>query len=574
MTDRSVGHADLTDPPEASPAGPAGGGPRAARFAATFGADADRNVERLRTAFDLPASTSDVGAVDDTAAPTTVRVAGAGTIGGRQGWAWSHSPLPGTAGDDLDHTRLAEDAATVAVQDAGRLQVRTGISGAQGLYHWVDADGSAAVLASLPTPIVDAGIAAPTADWDAWAQIISTGGPLGDRTPFREVRRLGPEQALTVAADGRVAVVPRRWEWLGEVPEGAAGLDDVATALDDAVARQARRNPLRILLSGGWDSRVLATLAVRHDPATSAWTTSKDAGTAWEELIARQVALQLGLDHRLRQPDARAFEDDLHAYVGTVGYLTAYHVWLHHLARSLADQPGTVLDGLGGGVFFGGAFPPTVGVGTDQDRRFAQLVRYLRSAPGVLRPSVETQLTERSRAGFDRATRHLQGHREVDALSAYLTRTLPGIGHGPFGLVAAFSRAASPFLDHDVVTSSMAIPVADRRDRRLYPALLRRWARSVADLGTAVEPAPRHRRRPQRGACVRTATAVRTALVGHPVGELLHPRLRGADIATWQQHLESKADQHILRSLWMLALWLDHYRPGGDGPEVLARPTG
>ncbi len=556
---------DASDGTEDPASGPAA-------LAAATGSNGQLRARRIATAVGLGD-----GATPTAHAPTSgvhCHLLASGHVLGPSGWAWSHAPLPTTAAGDLDRARITEDAATIAQRPDGGIEVRTGISGAQGLYVHLDPDSGEVAIASLPTALVDADVAPSIADWDAWAEIIASGGGFGGRTPFRHVRRLQPTDALVIGAHGTPMIEPRAWEWFDEVPEGSATLDDIADALDHVVARIADRAPLHVLLSGGWDSRVLAALAARHDPGASAWTTSKDAGTAWEELIARRVARELHLSHRIQQPDAAAFADDMVDYSRTVGYQTSYHVWLNHLVRGLQRRAGTVLDGLGGGVFFGGAFPPTFGLGSAHERRFAQSIRYLRSAPGVLRPEVEEQLTERVRAGFDEVTRPLVGHREVDALSAYLIRTLPGISLGPFGLVARYARTATPFLAHRVVRASAAIPAKDRRDRRLYPALLRRIAPTVADLPTAQEPPPRDRRRPQRGASVRTATAMRASLTAHAVGELLHPDLRHAEVKVWQRHLESKADQHVLRSLWMLALWLDRYRPSGEGPEVLARPVG
>lgn len=543
-----------------------------AHLTAVIGTDPEPTLTRL----DRPSGLRQdaIGEAELGRLPLKVRVRGAGFVASSEGVSWSHSPIDRPSVDHLSTARVLDDAATLRLRTDGSVEVRTGISGAQGLFTTRAAQPDGAVVSSSAQPLVDAELVDRSADWDAWAHIIAAGGALGDRTPFRRVRRLTPTEALVVGTDGAAHIAARSWEWLAERPHEDGDISAIAEALDAAVARQASRSTLHILLSGGWDSRVLAILAARHDGDVDAWTISKDAGTAWEELIARKVARQLGLRHHLIQPDARRFEEDLQDYAELVGFQTPYHVWLLPLARRLGDLDGTVLDGLGGGVFFGGAFPPTVGLGSAQDRRFAQLIRYLRAAPGILRAETEAQLTERTRAAFDALTLPLMDHREVDALSAYLTRTLPGISLGPFGLVAGFTPVATPFLDHEVVTTSLAVPVGHRKDRALYPQLLNRWAPGLLGLRTAVEPPPQKRRRPIRSASRRTATALRSALVGHDVGCLLHPRLRRADVGTWQRQLESKAVQHVLRSLWLLSLWMDREQPDGDGPDVLARPTG
>lgn len=560
---------------------------RVARLAVAVGPDAARYAGRLLTALGgheqpaadgpaagpTPADAGDERAPRPPADPGCVVVLGDGVVAARGGWAWSHQPLPRFV-DDLAHARLSHDAATIVARPDGGIEVRCGVSGAQGVYVHLAAPGGTSAVTSDPAAFALAGLERARPDWDAWAQIIAGGGALAGGTPFGGVRRLQPGESLVVSGAGVARLEPRRWEWLEDTEASSGRLDRVADALDAAVGRIAAHSVPQPLLSGGWDSRVLTTLAARHHPEVTVWTTSKDTGTAREELVARQVARALAVQHRLVPARADRYPEDLAAYADAVAHQTSYHVWLEPLARALGDVPGTAVDGLGGGVFFGGAFPPTHGFGAPADRRFAQLVRYLRDAPGVLRPAVEAQLAARTRAAFDRVTTPLEGHREVDALSAYLTRTLPGISLGPYGLLATHIRAATPFLDHDVVRTSTAMPVRARRDRRLYPVLLRRWAPAMAELPTAVEPPPQWRLRPRRSASRHTASVCRQVLRRHAVGTLLHPRLLSADIATWQGHLESNADQHVLRSLWVLVLWLERHRLPAPGIDTLREPVG
>lgn len=546
------------------------------RIAITIGPSSGKATIRIAAALSPPiaAASPPLHRIAGPDAAGQVTVFGAGAVAGREGWAWSWGPLDNDAGDHLANARRQDDAATLRIASDGRIELRGGISGAQGQFIHLDRTRGVATIASAPAALVEAGSATAAPDWDAWAQLIVSGGPLGSATPFRDVRRLQTDQAL-VAGDGLPPrIVSRPWEWYDAVTGNDGRVDTIADAVDAAVERLARRRPLQVLLSGGWDSRVLATLALRHDPAASAWTTSKDSGTAWEELVARQVAGILGLPHHLVQADARGFARDLDAYAVAVDHQTPYHVWLLALTQALSSTSATTLDGLGGGVFFGGAFPPTRGPGDAHEYRAAQLTRYLRAAPGVLRPEVEAQLEDRTRAGFEQLARPLKGHPEVDALTAYLTRTLPGISLGPYGLVSGATTVATPFLDPDVVAASLRIAPERRRHRALYPSLLERWSPALAQLPTIAEPAPQRRRRPRRSTARATATAFRDRLPQHPVGELLSAELRTADITTWQRHLASHADQHLLRSLWLLAGWLDRHHPSADGLDAFLAPTG
>jgi hypothetical protein len=548
-------------------------GPAGARVSIAIGPVPERAAHDVADLLPTPIATAAAtpGTVDGPATPVDVAVVGAGVVAGSRGWAWSAGPLPTDSGDRPDVARRQDDASTLVVTEPGDLEVRSGISGAQPVFVHITTDGGV-LVASSPSALVHAGVAPATPDWDAWAQIIATGGVLGAASPFRGIRRLGPGEVLVVSRAAWPRIVDRDWEWR-EPGASNGGLDPIAQALDAAVERIAARGPLRTTLSGGWDSRVLAAMARRHDRDATTWTTSKDSGTAREELVARQVANLLGVQHKLVQPDPRRFAADLDEYARVVDHQTPYHVWLLPLAERLAERPAITLDGLGGGVFFGGAFPPKRGPGGAEERRCLQLLRYLHAAPGVLRPEVEAQLEARTRAAFDRIAMPLRGHPEVDALTAYLTRTLPGIALGPYGLMGSASSVATPFLDAEVVAASMCIPPRQRRDRSLYPSLLSRWSPPLAELATIAEPAPQRRRRARRSATRVTAGAFRHRLADHTVAELLTPELRGGDVGVWQAHLSSHADQHLLRSLWLLADWLDRFVPSATGLEALLEPT-
>src|SRR5690606_22326070 len=204
--------------------------------------------------------------------------------------------------------------------------------------------------------------------------------------------------------------------------------------------------PLASLLSGGWDSRVLATLAARVDSGTSAWTTSSDTGHALEELVAAQVADRLGLAHKIVPPRWDRFGDDLRHFAHAVEHQTSFHIWAVPLADALADTGATVLDGIGGGIFVGGAFPDHGSAQPLIDQRFDRLTHYLDAAAAVLHPNVAAQVRDRTRASFERVAAPLEDHPFGAAFTAYLCRTLPGISLSPFGLFADASPVAAPFV--------------------------------------------------------------------------------------------------------------------------------
>jgi hypothetical protein len=465
----------------------------------------------------------------------------------------------GTVEPTLDHPQasvwgtLANDAAVIRPDDG---VLRTGVSGAAPLY--ADLAGPSRHFCSRVEPLAQTAEAL-TPDWDAWAHIIAAGAPLEGRTSFSEIRRLPPWSRVT--ADGDLPTVPDPdWPWLHVDESATATVDGIRDGLVDAVGDLTGSSPPISLLSGGWDSRILAALAAVSAPeSVTAWTTSSDTGHVLEELVASKVAAELGIAHEIVPPRWDHFGADLEYFTQVVDYQTSFHVWLVPLARRLAGRNGTVLDGLGGGIFVGGAFPDTDHSGSPTEHRFARLTHYLDAADDVLAPGAAAQIRERTRAGFAAVAAPLADHPFAATFTAYLTRTLPGISLAPMGLIANGTPVATPFLADNVVRAALAVPASQHADGRLYPELLRPIGPQLAAMPTAADLAPAHRTHRRRVSSMEAATVVRNLVMREPVRALLAPALAGAELDRWCTLLDRTKSQHLLRGLATLSLWLDHY---------------
>ncbi len=405
-------------------------------------------------------------------------------------------------------------------------------------------------------------------DWDGIAELLAIGAPIDGRTTVRGMRRLRPWETL----DEGGAVTTERWSWL-DLESGGGSVDAVVSALEATVADHAS-NGFAPLLSGGWDSRILATLAVRASPAdrpVTVRTTSSDTGTVLEELVAAQVAERLGAHHKILMPRRDRFAPDLALFASAVDFQTAFHIWLVPAVEDLDPAGGTVVDGLGGGVVLGGAFADPSGRGSLLDRRFAATSPYLGDAGAVLCPAAVTAVTDRARAGFDALATPLLGHRHGATWTAYLARTLPGISLAPYGLVSAKAPVATPYLDDRVVAAAMA--VEDHTDGRLYPEVMGRLDPVLATLPTAAELTPWPRPHPRRISSAEAAGVIRDLVLAPTVRPLIDDALAGAPLERWMAVLATRGGQHLLRGLAVLALWFDRWadRLGGVDTEGLLR---
>lgn len=483
-------------------------------------------------------------------------------------------------------TSSASEPAYVRLTGGSRGEVSTGEPGA--CRHAVVWGSLSELIAASEGPL--------TPDWTAWAEILAFGAPLAGRTPFAGVRRLQPGEEATVqhTCPGRagpqhsdadascsaqepapVVVRQQGWSWLDVEPEPGLRPEkltvEVLELLRAEVRSAAPEGALHPMLSGGRDSRLLAALAVQEQPeGLTAWTTSSDTGTSMEELVAARVAAVLDLKHRIVPAEHGAFPQDVRDYAQVVDHMASFHIWLMPVSRALRQaaersDPGTVLDGLGGGIFLGGGFPedPALAEGSPSaarilDSRFARMGRYLDAAEEVLAPQVGEELRERARADFDQVAAPLADHPNGATLTAYLTRTLPGISLAPAKVLSSAQPARTPIMADEVITRALRIPHRTKADGLWYRDLLAQTDPQIAALPTAAE-LTRRRQHIRRISSRESAQWLRELVLGSPASELLSESMRLAPPEEWAEHLAKTKPQHLIRGLAMLALWLEEY---------------
>lgn len=515
------------------------------------------------------------------------------------GRAWMFSPAtPSAAGPERDdlcatlHTAVQsapaptwrtaardDDVAGLLLDEQdGSALLHSSISGIQPLY--VELTDDAVFFSTDLNLLISTAPEALEPDWSAWAQIIGLGAPLAGRTTVKGMSRLGPMQYISIAAGQRPELKTADWEWQNITPEPGLGPHDLSAEIIRALSDQISSlpsSPPQPMLSGGRDSRLLAGLARQHHPDEhlTAWTTSSDTGTTLEELTAARIAHHLDLDQRIVIGRHDRFTRDFLDYARVTGFQSSFHVWLIPIAAELAGQDGTILDGLGGGVFLGGGFPDDADLlasnPTPQqilDGRFARLSRYLGVADELLAPGCADALTSHSRRDFDVVAEPFAEHPNGSTLTAYLTRTLPGISMAPSAVLGGSRPTAVPIMSHRVVSAALRVPPEAKRDGAWYPDLLATVDPALAEIPTAADLTT-HRQHIRRGASWQAAQWYRTVITTSPVAQLLGEKLLNAETEDWQRQLTRTRAQHLIRGLALLALWLREF----DGVLTTTDPS-
>lgn len=414
-------------------------------------------------------------------------------------------------------------------------------------------------------------------DWSAWASIFVLGGPLGETTPFLEIRRLEGASGLALEK-GKLSRLSYMPGWLagdGLATDTGALVDAVRGALP---ARSVLPQSPGIPLSGGWDSRLLAGLATEsYSGRLRAWTSASDDGFDLDVPYASAVARTLRLRHTtFSQPDSGwpdlATETRVRAQ-----FETWLHTWLTPLFRRIRHDEASVLDGLAGDVLIKGLFVTERLLDLPPEQRLERLFRRLGYQPDDrfmtgLRPRAGNGIVETAQQSFLSVAARYSDHLNHLALTVLHTRTTRVVGIAPTTLLAPEVKTWFPFLDPDVLRISLNIGPNLKTGGALYRDVLRRGVPRVADLPSTNDPTPP--KRTPAGHRLQASTEatdwmIDSVLASPIVVDLLVPEV-AEDLRqkgpTWER--PSPQMERLLLAGSLLAQWERFYR----GRITLASP--
>jgi asparagine synthetase B (glutamine-hydrolysing) len=323
-----------------------------------------------------------------------------------------------------------------------------------------------------------------TADLDAWASILSAGSPLGERTPYLEIRRVPAATAWGWDGD-RLTTASYTPRWVDQEQDPSITADDVAGAVHDCFPTASER--VEVPLTGGWDSRLLAGVALHHGQVVRAWTTTGDAGEDLDLRLAAPVAEALGIEHHVLMPAPEQWYDEVEQHRLRMEHRTWYHVGLAPLARAVEAAGGvgaersTVLDGLGGDILIKGLWGDRpFQEAPDRQEHLWRVLGGWRLDSQRIPHDVRTELRDRARAEFAAAGDRWRGHPQELALTILANRTTQVTALSPLTLFAPGADVRLPFLHPDLVTLLLRVPPEQKFDGALYREVL---GRLLGDIG-------------------------------------------------------------------------------------------
>ncbi|NUT09273.1 MAG: asparagine synthetase B family protein [Nonomuraea sp.] len=473
----------------------------------------------------------------------------------------------------------ADDWITVAetyetpglIGDGTKVTLHTGALGLVDVYYV--RQGDAVYFSSLIQPLLS--LVPIEIDWSAWASILQVTFPLGEATPYREVGRLPGSSAL-VFEQGRLSTERRLPRWLRTEPyESWTSAEEIVELLHQVYADYDGRK-LLVPVSGGYDSRLLASVAKARGADVESWTTSPDDGTDTDIAFARAITRELGIPHRVITQDAASYPDDAVEVARRLEYLTPHHAWYAPFAQEVHGSGRVLIDGLAGGPLLknfmvsGAALEAR----TQAERSAAVLSSLSLGAPSqpFLSKAASEWMEETVREQFDAATSMLHGHRAELPLSVLHTRTVRGIARSAVNLVGPEASFAAPFIHPDFFDAALSVGVARKDKGRFYREVLHAADPRVAALpSTNVVKQPLQRvplrstAAPARAYSHRMLETVAQRVPGMLSDELHEVIAGGPDALT---RFNGWNDRFWVRGLVLFGLWMNDFE--NDLPDVTA----
>ncbi|MFI7451793.1 asparagine synthetase B family protein [Nonomuraea sp. NPDC049714] len=470
----------------------------------------------------------------------------------------------------LERSELVDDWMSVAetyetpglIGDGSRVTLHAGALGLVDVYYV--RLGEAVYFSSLIQPLIS--LVPVSIDWSAWASILQVTFPLGEATPYADISRL-PGSGALVWDQGRLATERRLPRWLRREPyEAWTSAGEIVELLHE-VYKDYDGRKLLVPISGGYDSRLLGSVAKARGFDVESWTTSPDDGNDTDIAFARSITRELGIPHRVIMQDAADYPEDAREVARRLEYLTPHHAWYAPFAKQVHQAGRVLVDGLAGGPLLknfmvsGAALEAT----TQAERSAAVLGSLSLGAPTqpMLSKAAAQWMAETVQEQFAAATSMLHGHRAELPLSVLHTRTVRGIARSAVNLVGPESSFAAPFIHPDFFDAALSVGVTRKDKGRFYREVLQAANPRVAALpSTNVIKQPLRRvplrstAAPARAYSHQMLGVVATRVPGLLSDELHEVIAGGPDALT---RFSGWNDRFWVRGLVLFGLWLSDY---------------
>lgn len=310
-------------------------------------------------------------------------------------------------------------------------------------------------------------------DLAAWGAFISIGHPIGERSLVNGLRRVPPASILTYDCARCELSIRRYWQW-PEPSDAWRHYDFSASLEQDIRAYAAYGDPGTLLLSGGFDSRLLLFLLQRAGiPADGLIVAHADEYGDADGRLAEAIAKRSGIKYRKAEPasdffSSSEYRDYLNA--SDVGY-PSMDLFIAKVASQIASN--AVWEGLAPGLVFMAPHQPEGGFDAYLPQQVQGLDSAIWHAAGVL---FKPEIVEAMFHGFSEDLQHEKSRLPEDEYGVLRfiiesrCRNRPSMN--PLKVFSNRADIFTPGLSKGFMTHGVNIPFKEKQHGQFYRRLI------------------------------------------------------------------------------------------------------
>lgn len=329
-------------------------------------------------------------------------------------------------------------------------------------------------------------------NWNVFCQHLHLCHSFGNSTLLEGIRRVPQGVNLIFAPRKKSLKRQSYYDYRDLNPDLHLSRNEVLAQASDkllaAIERQScHREDALVLLSGGYDSRVLVYGLNLLGKKIKTFTTHTDLRYLTDVSVAQKIASMLNIPHSYVPLPPEYLADYHFEKSFLVNFETSYHNWIMPLLKNLPPTPELNYDGLGGDGCLGASEAIADFWDPWQRDDYYKATKYhfawyKTSIRYLFTPQWHGYIAHEARNAHFHEVKKYWGHPNGLTYIGLNNFTRRAISLSPYGILANKLESAAPFFDHELFEWMMAIPIKLKIDYALYPDIVHNFTSKLSAL--------------------------------------------------------------------------------------------
>lgn len=320
-------------------------------------------------------------------------------------------------------------------------------------------------------------------NWEAWADNIYQSSINGNKTLFKYINALPPASMLKIK--NFKSTLKKYWDISNITVSIDHELVDpekkCLAFLEKSVKRRISGiNEVDILLSGGHDSRCLASLLKKEKVTIKSFTSQKEYSDRRDMVVAEIVADKLNISNQFIDLTNDMYKKLFFKYFIQVEGMTDEHFWMMPMIDKL-DPERPVFDGLGGDILFGKSYVNQQEIDEyietgDKDKFILAIINRRKNRKRIMDgiidnvfiPEIGHILKKSIDNSIKKEIESIPDHKNAISLYLFQNKIRRGVSLAPFQLINSKKECLMPFLDNELAEYVLSISQRYKSSSNFY----------------------------------------------------------------------------------------------------------